>query len=113
MWWIIISIIFILITICVLKDTHIKVYYHYYRDDEHADEYDYKLPIWALLLIVLIYLIPVVNIVVFVSFSICYIIHTVGDLIDYGDKIYVLSLNGNNWVTKSLLAIKEILNKKL
>ena len=112
MWWII-GIIFILITICVLKDTHIKVYYHHYYKKECADEYDYKLPIWALLLIVLIYLIPVVNIVVFVSFSICYIIHTVGDLVDYGDKIYVLSLNGNNWVTKSLLAIKEILNKKL
>ena len=112
MWWII-SIIFILVTICVLKDTHIKVYYNYYYKNECAYEYDYKLPIWALLLIVLIYLIPVVNIVVFISFSICYIIHTVGDLVDYGDKIYVLSLNGNNWVTKSLLAIKEILNKKL
>lgn len=112
MWWII-SIIFILITICVLKDTHIKVYYNYYYKKERAYEYDYKLPIWALLLIVLIYLIPIVNIVVFISFSICYIIHTVGDLVDYGDKIYVLSLNGNNWVTKSLLAIKEILNKKL
>lgn len=112
MWWII-SIIFILVTICVLKDTHIKVYYNYYYKKECAYEYDYKLPIWALLLIVLIYLIPIVNIVVFISFSICYIIHTVGDLVDYGDKIYVLSLNGNNWVTKSLLAIKEILNKKL
>lgn len=112
MWWII-GIIFILITICVLKDTHIKVYYNYYYKKECAYEYDYKLPIWALLLIVLIYLIPIVNIVVFISFSVCYIIHTVGDLVDYGDKIYVLSLNGNNWVTKSLLAIKEILNKKL
>ena len=112
MWWII-SIIFILVTICVLKDTHIKVYYNYYYKKECAYEYDYKLPIWALLLIVLIYLIPIVNIVVFVSFSVCYIIHTVGDLVDYGDKIYVLSLNGNNWVTKSLLAIKGVLNKKL
>lgn len=112
MWWII-SIIFILVTICVLKDTHIKVYYNYYYKKECAYEYDYKLPIWALLLIVLIYLIPIVNIVVFISFSVCYIIHTVGDLVDYGNKIYVLSLNGNNWVTKSLLAIKEVLNKKL
>ena len=112
MWWII-GIIFILITICVLKDTHIKVYYNYYYKKECAYEYDYKLPIWALLLIVLIYLIPIVNIVVFISFSVCYIIHTVGDLVDYGDKIYVLSLNGNNWVTKGLLAIKGVLNKKL
>ena len=112
MWWII-GIIFILITVCVLKDTHIKVYCHYYCDGECAYEYDYKLPLWALLLIVLIYRIPVVNIVVFISFSVCYIIHTVGDLVDYGDKIYVFSLNGNNWVTKSLLAINEVFNKKL
>ena len=44
MWWII-GIIFILITVCVRKDTHIKVYYHYYYKKECADEYDYKLPI--------------------------------------------------------------------
>ena len=112
MWWII-GIIFILITVCVLKDTHIKVYYNHYYKNECADEYDYKLPIWALLLIVLIYLIPVVDIVLFISCSVCYIADTVGRLVDCGDRIDVFSLNGNNWVTKSLLAIKEILNKKL
>lgn len=44
MWWIIIAIIFILITICVLKDTHVKVY----DSDYYAklqEEYDLKLPV--------------------------------------------------------------------
>lgn len=112
MWWIIIAIIFILITICVLKDTHVKVY----DSDYYAklqEEYDLKLPVWALLLIVLVYLIPIVNIIAFVAFLVFYIVHAVWDPKDCEDKTHVFSLNGNNWVTKSLLAIKEILNKKI
>lgn len=104
MWWIIIAIIFILITICVLKDTHVKVY----DSDYHAklqEEYDLKLPVWALLLIVLVYLIPIVNIIAFVAFLVFYIVHAVWDPRECD--------GGNNWVTKSLLAIKEILNKKI
>ena len=112
MWWIIIAIIFILITICVLKDTHVKVY-----DDGYygklQEEYDLKLPVWALLLTVLVYLIPIVNIIAFVAFLVFYIVHAVGNHRYCEDETHVFSLNGNNWVTKSLLAIKEILNKKI
>jgi hypothetical protein len=35
------------------------------------------------------------------------------DWIEKEGETHVFSLNGNNWVTKSLLAIKEILNKKI
>ena len=114
MWWIIqiiIAVIFILITVYILKDTHVKVYKNYHT--KLKEEYDLELPIWALLLIVLIYLIPFINIVVFIAFLIYYIFHTVGNLEDWDDEILMYSLNGNNWVTKSLLAIKEILNKKI
>lgn len=113
MWWIItiiIAVIFILITVYILKDTHVKVYNLYINLRE---EYDLELPIWALLLIVLIYLIPIINIVAFISFLIYYIIHTVWNPEDWDNEIMVFSLNRNNWVTKSLLAIKEILNKKI
>ena len=112
MWWIIIAIIFILTTVCVLKDTHLKVYdSDYYA--ELQEEYDLKLPVWALLLIVLVYLIPIVNIVAFISFLVFYIVHAVWDPRECDGETHVFSLNGNNWVTKSLLAIKEILNKKI
>lgn len=112
MWWMIIAIIFILITICVLKDTHVKVYgnNHYAKLQE---EYDLKLPVWALLLIVLVYLIPIVNIIAFVAFLVFYIEHAVWDPRECDAGTHVFSLNGNNWVTKSLLAIKEILNRKI
>ena len=102
MWWII-DIIFILITICVLKDTHAKVY----DSDYYAklqEEYDLKLPV---------YLIPIVNIIAFVAFLVFYIVHAVWDPRECNGDTHVFSLNGNNWVTKSLLAIKEILNKKI
>ena len=112
MWWIIIAIIFILITICVLKDTHVKVYSGNYYS-KLQEEYDFKLPVWALLLIVLVYLIPIVNIIAFVAFLVFYIVHAVWDPRYREDETHVFSLNGNNWVTKSLLAIKEILNKKI
>lgn len=44
MWWIIIAIIFILTTVCVLKDTHVKVYDGVYYA-KLQEEYDLKLPI--------------------------------------------------------------------
>lgn len=111
MWWIIIAIIFILITVCMLKDTHVKVYDDYFS--KLREEYDIKLPVWALLLIVLVYLIPIANIIVFVVFLVFYIIHATWDPKECDGETHVFSLNGNNWVTKSLLAIKEILNKKI
>jgi TRAP-type mannitol/chloroaromatic compound transport system permease small subunit len=112
MWWIIIAIIFILITVCVLKDTHVKVYVGYCYT-KLQEEYDLKLPVWALLLIVLVYLIPGINIIVFVVFLVFYIIHAVWDPKECKGETHVFSLNGNNWITKACLQIKEILNKKI
>ena len=112
MWWIIIAVIFILITVYLLKDTHVEII----KTGHHnklLEEYDLELPIWALLLIVLVYLIPIVNIMVFISFLIYYIVYAVLGPEDCGGETRAFSLNGNNWVTKSLLAIKEILNKKI
>lgn len=111
MWWIIIAIIFILTTVCVLKDTHAKVYDGGYYA-KLQEEYDLKLPIWALLLIILVCLIPVVNITAFAAFLVFCIVHAVWDPGECDGETHVFSLNGNNWVTKSLLAIKEILNRK-
>lgn len=112
MWWIIIAIIFILTTVCVLKDTHVKVCNSGYHAKLQKG-YDLKLPVWALLLIVLVYLIPIVNIIAFVAFLVFYIVHAVCVPRECDDETHVFSLNGNNWVTKSLLAIKEVLNKEI
>lgn len=112
MWWIIIDVIFILITTYLLKDTQVKII-RGGHNPKLLEEYDLELPIWALLLIVLVYLIPLINIAVFISFLVYYIVHVVRNPEGCYGEIRVFSLNGNNWVTKSLLAIKEILNKKI
>ena len=52
-------------------------------------------------------------IMVFISFLIYYIVYAVLGPEDCEGETRAFSLNGNNWVTKSLLAIKEILNKKI
>lgn len=117
MWWIIIAVIFIVFTVCILKDTHVKKYnrtrYNYYTLDE---EYDLKLPLWAWMIIASLYFLPIINIVAFIAFIIYYIYHAGLDpkTVDNGnEENYAFSLNGNNWVTKGLLAIKKVLNKKI
>ena len=112
MWWIIIAVIFILITVYILKDTHVEIIKTGCRN-KLLEEYDLELPIWALLLIVLVYFIPIVNIMVFISFLVYYIVYAVWGPEDCEGETRAFSLNGNNWVTKSLLAIKRVLNKKL
>ena len=112
MWWIIIAIIFILITVCLLKDTHVKVYRKRYHA-ELQEEYDLELPVWAWILMILAYLIPVINILTFIVFLIDYITHSAWDPDECDGKTHVFSLNGNNWITESLLAMKKILNKKI
>lgn len=112
MWWII-AIVLVLITVCMLKDTHVKVYDSYCYRNRLQDEYDFKLPVWALLLIVPVYIVPVMNIIAFIAFLIYYIVHAVWDSDTCRYETHVFSLNGNNWVTKTLLAIKEVLNKKI
>lgn len=109
----IISIVFILITACLLKDTHVKVYYEARYHAELQEEYDLKLPIWVWILMVFVYLISIVNIIAFIAFLIYYIIHAAWDPDDNDGETHVFSLNGSNWITKSLLAIKELLNKKI
>lgn len=116
MWWIIIAVIFIAFTACILKDTHVRRYNKYRYEYILDEDYDLKLPLWAWMGIAGLYFIPIINIVAFVAFLIYYIYHVVLDPeTEYSDdkKIYTFSLNRNNWVTKSLLAIKEILNKKI
>lgn len=112
MWWVIIAIIFILITGCLLKDTHVKVYKMRYHA-ELQEEYDLELPIWTWILMIFAYFLPIINILTFIIFLGNYIIHSTWDPDECDGETHVFSLNGNNWITKSLLVMKRILNKKI
>ena len=112
MMWIT-SIILITLTICILKDTHIKEYtWGYIR--RLVKEYDFELPVWLILIILLLGSIPIINIIIFVIFIAYYVVHVVVDVNSMStDNIWKPSLKGKNWVTKAILFIKRLLCAKV
>ena len=111
MWFI--GIILIALTICILKDTHIQEYTWDYKR-RLMDEYDLKLPVWVILVILLLGSIPVLNMAVFLAFIGYYIAHVVSDMDSvFTDNVWKPSLKGKNWVTKAILSIKRLLCVKV
>lgn len=107
--YILISLFIIILTASIIKDTHVTVYKPY--SNGVYKEYNWELSIGLLLFIILVGLLPYVNIIVFVICFCCYIVfcHNVDD----SDYTPVLSLRGDNKVTKLILKIIEILKRKI
>lgn len=111
MW--IIGVILIALTICILKDTHIQEYTWDYKR-RLAEEYDLKLPVWVILVILLLGSIPGLNVMLFLAFIGYYITHVVSDADGvFTDNIWKPSLKGKNWVTKAILLAKKLLCTKV
>lgn len=118
---IIVAIIFILFTVCLLTDTELLMYDRvqtsysslYYRTD-HIKTYPLKLPIYGWVIIGIVYSIPIVNIIGFISFITFYIVKISMKPECYeATPFHIFRLKGNNIVTKSLIAIIKFLNKKV
>lgn len=112
MMWII-AILTIILTLSILKDTHVEVYYRNYSSAKLQEEYDVTLPIWMVLIIVILGLLPIVNIVLFTVFIIYYVIHAGWNPNVCDDYTHVFSLKGKNAITRYLLVIKNLLCKKI
>lgn len=112
MMWII-AILIITLTLGILKDTHVKVYYGYCSSTELKQEYDVVMPVWMALIIVILGLLPIVNIVLFTVFIIYYAIHAGWDPDDCSGYTHVFSLKGKNAITRCLLVIKNLLCRKV
>jgi len=112
MMWII-AILIIILTLSILKDTHVKVYYRCCGSAKLQKEYDAAIPLWMALIIVVLGLLPIANIVLFVVFIIHYAIHAGWDPNECEDYTHVFSLRGDNIVTKGLLKVKNLLCKKV
>lgn len=109
MW--IIGILIIILTLGILKDTHVKVYYRCYGPAKLQKEYDAVIPLWIALIITVLGLVPVTNITLFVAFIIYYIVHAKWNPNKCDDYTHVFSLRGDNIVTRGLLKVKSILCK--
>ena len=112
MMWII-AILIIILTLSILKDTHVKVYYRCYSHAELQEEYDVIVPLWVALIIVVLGLLPIANIVLFVAFIIYYAIHAGWNPDRCNNYTHVFSLRGDNIVTKGLLKVKNLLCKEI
>lgn len=108
MIWSLIGIFLTIIIVGMLKDTHCKCY----EGLEAKEEFDIKIPLWVLIIILLIELIPFLNIVLFAAFIILYIVKSCGKPNRFYDKC-LLSLRGETYVGQVLVIIKNFLNIKV
>lgn len=111
MW--IIAILIIILTLSILKDTHVEVYYRCYGPAELQEEQDVIVPLWMALIIVVLGLLPIANIILFAAFIIYYSIHAGWNPNECDNYTHVFSLRGDNIVTKGLLKVKNLLCKKI
>ena len=112
MMWII-AILIIILTLSILKDTHVKVYYRCYGPAELQEEYDVVIPLWMALIIAVLGLLPIANIILFAAFIIYYAIHAGWNPNECNGYTHVFSLRGDNVVTKGLLKVKNLLCKRV
>lgn len=110
--WLIIAFFITLFTICILKDTHVKEYYNGYSRTTPGNEYDLSIPIWAALTIALLSIIPIANIALFGTFIVYYALCAYRGQSKHTSMI-MFSLKGGNFITRFLLNIKKLLNKKI
>lgn len=113
MGWIITTVALTLITVLLLKDLHVREYrvtglqvsYPFVR------EYNFKCPVWLLIVIILLYLVPVFNILLFCAFLICLIYWSSQpdeNKFYYCRVLRCFSLRYSNWLTRSLRAIGRL-----
>ena len=112
MMWVI-AILIIILTLSILKDTHVKVYYKCYGRAELQEEYDVIVPLWVALIITVLGLFPIANSVLFVAFIIYYVIHAGWNPDRCDNYTHVFSLRGDNIVTRGLLKVKNLLCKEI
>lgn len=109
MIWII-SILIILFTICILTDTNVEKYRRINGEMQIVETYKIGVPLWAILVIVLLGIVPWLNVTLFGIFIIFYFIFSLEE--NWGEldnEAIVFSLDGGNIITKYLLKIKKLL----
>lgn len=115
MTWLIVDILIITLALSILKDTNVKVYYceDYATNAELQEEYDITVPLYQALLIIVLSIMPYINIILFATFIIYYAIQATWDPDNCTGYTYILSLKGNNIITKGLIKVKHLLCKRI
>lgn len=87
-----------------MKDTHFKCY----NGMKVVKEFDIRIPLWFLIIIILVEQIPFLNIILFLTFIIAYFIFS-----NMKPEMYLVkdipSLKGETYVGKIVIKIKKLL----
>lgn len=104
MSWIILGLVFLVVTYLLLKGTVIEEY----NDKKYIDEY--HLPRYVLLILGVLYIIPVLGIVVFIIYNIVFLVYATRKP-KYYENRFILKLSDKNILHKILAGVIHFLTK--
>jgi hypothetical protein len=97
-----------------LTDTNVEKYRRINGEMQIVETYKIGVPLWAILVIVLLGIVPWLNVTLFGIFIIFYFIFSLEEYwCELDNKAIVFSLDGGNIITKCLLKIKKLLYWKV
>lgn len=105
--YLVICTVMVIITVLILKDTHVTVYYNGYS---RSVAYDLKVPVWLVLVILILGFIPVLNIMLYTVGYLFYIVHAVWNPDKLSGYTHKFNLRGNNFLTRIVKKIWKFLN---
>ena len=104
MSWIILGLVFLVVTYLSLKGTIIEEY----SGRNYVGEY--HIPIWVLLVLGLLYIVPVFGIILFIAYNIVFLIYAMRKPSKW-DNRYILKLSSKNVLHKILAGVIHFLTK--
>lgn len=111
--YLVICTVMVIITVLILKDTHVTVYYNGYSRSVALiieEDYDLKVPVWLVLVILILGFIPVLNIMLYTVGYLFYIVHAVWNPDKLSGYTHKFNLRGNNFLTRIVKKIWKFLN---
>lgn len=111
--YLVICTVMVIITVLILKDTHVTVYYNGYSRSVtliEEEDYDLKVPVWLVLVILILGFIPVLNIMLYTVGYLFYIVHAVWNPDKLSGYTHKFNLRGNNFLTRIVKKIWKFLN---
>ena len=106
MEWIILGIVFLVLTYWSLKDTVLEDYNGLLKTEE------YHVPVWGLLILSPLYIIPIFGIISFIVYIVVFIVYASMEPEKY-EYTTVLRLSNKNMLHRILRAIGRVLNKPI
>lgn len=101
------SALIILLVLFLLANTHVQVWYSH-PILKKVDEYDYKLSMSTIIIIIIVGFIPIINVLSFIFFLLYYGVHNLWEPMCNKGTTHVFSLNSRNLICRILKKIKNM-----